>query len=206
MDHDPRQPTRVRSVSRRDIALMQTTRLTLRPLRPSDADAIVAGVGNYDVSKWLAVVPFPYTHEDARQFLSSSAAERRLTWAICDADAFQGIVSIAGEFGYWLTRDAWGRGYATEAGTAAIDAAFADPTRTELRASFMLGNDRSEQVLRKLGFRQTGVSERSFRAYGQTAPAANLEITRVDWRRSRGLSPRRWWSIAQGSDMSEPAR
>ena len=48
---------------------LRTPRLTLRPLTYDDCDAIAEGVGNYDVSRWLAVVPYPYSVEDARAFL-----------------------------------------------------------------------------------------------------------------------------------------
>jgi RimJ/RimL family protein N-acetyltransferase len=187
----------------RDIATIHTDRLLLRPLVPGDAAAIVAGVGNYDVSKWLSVVPFPYSEADARAFLGSPAAQARLAWGICDDEGLQGVVSIDGEFGYWLNRRAWGRGYATEAGRAAVDAAFADPTRAELGAGYMIGNDRSAQVLAKLGFTRIGTTERMFRAFGQTAPAAVLRLTRAEWRRERGLSLRPRWSIARPSEMPE---
>ena len=172
----------------RDIARITTDQLLLRPLRLSDAGAVVAGAGNYDVAKWLAVVPFPYDETDARDFLLSPAAQARRAWAICEKaedGALCGIVSIGDELGYWLARGVWGRGYAREAARAAVDAAFADPTRSWLRVSHMVGNERSEKVIRGLGFRYAGTEPRTFRALGQKAETAIYRMTRSDWRRLR---------------------
>ncbi|SFG05131.1 Protein N-acetyltransferase, RimJ/RimL family [Palleronia marisminoris] len=169
----------------RDIAYLTTARLVLRPLYHDDAEAIVAGVGNYDVAKWLAVVPFPYDHGDAEAFLTSSAAEPRRAWAICDADGLCGVISAQDELGYWLARPVWGRGYGREAAEAARDAAFADPTRKQLSVSHMVGNHRSERLIRSLGFRPVGTTRRRFRALGQDADTALYEMTRADWRRLR---------------------
>ncbi|WP_375261352.1 GNAT family N-acetyltransferase [Palleronia sp.] len=174
----------------RDIAHLTTERLVLRPLRPDDADAVVAGVGNYDVAKWLAVVPFPYDRSDAESFLASTAAEARRTWAICDASGLCGVISAQDELGYWLARSAWGRGYAREAAEAVRDAVFADPTRKRLTVSHMVGNDRSEKVIRYLGFRAVGATRRRFRALGQDAETVLYEMTRAEWRRLRRAAQR----------------
>ncbi|TDL83525.1 N-acetyltransferase [Palleronia sediminis] len=189
-----------------DTAYLTGARLRLRPLRAGDADAIVAGVGNYDVSKWLAVVPFPYARHDAEAFIASPAAEPRRTWAICDDGGLCGVISIAGEFGYWLDRRAWGQGYATEAGRLVLDAAFADPTRDSLASCYMATNARSARVLDKLGFRHAGTAERMFRAYGQTAAAHLVVVTRADWRAVRGLRRRGWSSIGLFSKSPEAPR
>ena len=174
----------------RDIAYLTTERLVLRPLCADDADEIVAGVGNYDVAKWLAVVPFPYRRADAEEFLASSAAEPRRAWAICSGDALCGIISAQDELGYWLARPAWGQGYASEAAKAVRDAIFADPTRKTLSVSHMAGNDRSERVIRGIGFREIGTMRRRFRALGQDAEAVLYEMTRAEWRRLRHAQQR----------------
>ncbi len=177
----------------RDIATLRTARLVLRPFRTEDAEDIAAAVANYDVARWLAVIPFPYGRVDAEAFLGSTAAEARRSWAVCNADGLVGAISVSGELGFWLARPFWGRGYLTEAGAAVVDAAFADPSRHHLVASHMIGNDRSARVLEKLGFRQTAIETRHFVALGQEAPVRRLVMTRREWRRLRGRSR---WSIA----------
>ncbi|MGI9393232.1 MAG: GNAT family N-acetyltransferase, partial [Boseongicola sp.] len=79
-----------------------TPRLTLRPLELTDADAIVEGVGNYDVSKWLSVVPYPYDRTDADWFLEKTIESRAPIWAIYDDTGLQGLIGLENELGYWL--------------------------------------------------------------------------------------------------------
>ncbi|TRD21878.1 GNAT family N-acetyltransferase [Palleronia caenipelagi] len=191
-----------------DIAWIDTDRLHLRPLTPADGPALVEGVGNYDVSRWLSVVPFPYTQADAEAFVASPFAEARRCWAICRKDRpndLMGLISIAGEIGFWLARPHWGQGYASEACAAVIDAAFADPNRKEVSISHMHGNEGSRRVIEKMGFRHVGDEERHFRALGQEAPVRLYRMTRAEWREQRGLRRSGWWSIARTEQKTEQA-
>ena len=47
------------------VAALTTKRLQLRPPVASDATAITAILNDFEISKWLSVVPFPYTRADA---------------------------------------------------------------------------------------------------------------------------------------------
>ena len=47
-----------------------TSRLHLSRHEPWDVDALVRGLNNLNVSKWLARVPFPYGRADALAFLA----------------------------------------------------------------------------------------------------------------------------------------
>ena len=60
------------------------------------------------------------------------------------------------ELGYLLRRDRWGRGLATEAARAILDAAFDDLGADEVMAVVDEGNEASLNVLRKLGFAEVG--------------------------------------------------
>ncbi len=178
----------------RDIAILRTARLLLRPLRPEDAAAVTRGVGDRDVARWLGAVPFPYRLSDAERFLESPAAVPRRAWAVCDLGGLVGAVSVDGELGYWLAREAWGRGFATEAVEAAVSAAFADPQRRSLEAAHVVGNDRSARLLARLGFRETG-NERCFVwTLGHDVPIRRTAITRARWgwlgKRRRGACRR----------------
>jgi RimJ/RimL family protein N-acetyltransferase len=65
--------------------------------------------------------------------------------------------SGAVELGYWIARQHWGKGFATEAGRALIDIARALKL-PRLEASHFLDNPASGRVLEKLGFVPTGLS------------------------------------------------
>ena len=50
--------------------IIETDWLILRQYRLEDADDIVEGLNNLNVSKWLAGAPYPYTKEDALKFIN----------------------------------------------------------------------------------------------------------------------------------------
>ena len=65
------------------------------------------------------------------------------------------------EVGWKLARDAWGQGYATEAGRAAIDWAWSALDATELISIIQPGNAASVRVAERLGMRR--LREESFK-------------------------------------------
>ena len=169
------------------IPVLDTARLRLRPVTPADAPAIVEGVGDWDVAKWLAVVPHPYTADDAREFIEDIAPRAEGLWVIDDG-ALAGIISVEGEIGYWLARDRWGRGYATEAGRAVVDWHFGRGAR-DLTSGYFDGNDRSGGVLAKLGFQPAGDRVKGCLARGEDVLSHRVMLTRAGWRAGRaGLS------------------
>ena len=167
---------------------LRTPRLTLRPLEMTDADAIVTGVGNFDVSKWLAVVPYPYGGADARWFLNRVREERRKVWAICNAHGLVGVGGIEDELGYWLARPAWRKGYGFEAAHAIVEHWFSDPAADTLMSHVFDGNDRSAAILTALGFRPVARVERDARALSQKVTAVKVSLTRADWERRQDFT------------------
>ena len=95
--------------------------------------------------------------------------------------------SGAVEFGYWIARPHWGRGFASEAGRALIAIARALGL-TRLEASHFLDNPASGRVLEKLGFQSTGISRRAQRCPRRRDPGALL---RLEWP-SRRMKTRCW--------------
>src|SRR5690606_4669975 len=118
-----------------------TPRLLLRPASPEDAGALFPLIDNWNVARWLGVVPWPYTMADMEHFLGDIAAPRSSSpfpvFAICrdgvpiGCAEWRGCAPSSGgagdamtELGYWLGEPHWGRGYATEAVSALISHAF----------------------------------------------------------------------------------
>lgn len=146
----------------------RTRRLTLRPGWPEDAAVLAAAIAHEAVVMNLARVPWPYTEADAASFLVTPRSRGEAVFMICAHEgAVPRLIGTIGlhphgddhELGYWLSPDAWGRGYATEAGRAVVEIArHALPIR-RLRAGHFADNPASGRVLRKLGFRDTGARE-----------------------------------------------
>lgn len=160
---------------------LRTPRLTLRPLQDDDAEAIARGVGNFDVSKWLAVVPYPYDTDDARSFLARVAMQDNPFWAICDDDGLQGIISLDDELAYWLARGVWGRGYGFEAAVAVVGHWFSDPDAGDLRSGYFDGNERSGALLSALGFTATERITRYAKSFQQDVVSNQMMLSRKSW-------------------------
>lgn len=167
---------------------IETERLLLRPLRPADAPRLVEALADWQVVKWLAVVPWPYAAEDADWFVAANAPGGSLreagerTWAIAPRDepsGLLGVMGLGGELGYWLASEAWGRGLATEAARAVLLAHFADPEAGDVLSGWFDGNERSERVLRKLGFEEVGAGPRDCLARGEDVLSHAMRLTRA---------------------------
>lgn len=158
-----------------------TDRLRLRPVQATDEAAVVAALNDIAVTGWLAVVPFPYSPADFRQFLGGHATPGE-TFAIDDAQGLAGIMGLADRtLGYWLAPAVHGRGYATEAARAALAAHFADDPADILSGHFE-GNHRSARVLEKLGFVECGRDMKFCCALNRDRPHVNMRLARAAFR------------------------
>lgn len=162
----------------------RTQRLMLRPGWIEDAPELARAMGHHEVVRNLSRAPWPYTLGDAESFLSRPA-NAGVNFLICALeDGVSRIVGSVGygrlgnepaELGYWITPDAWGRGYATEAGRAVIDIARTMGVE-RLSAGHFADNPASGRVLRKLGFHATGRTvPRYSRGRGGEAPCVEYE-------------------------------
>ena len=154
----------------------RTERLLLRPGWAEDAPALAQAIADEAIVRNLASAPWPFALRDAEAFLAAprdpvlpsfliyerTAADPQLVGACGLGRRLSGAV----EMGYWIARDHWNRGFATEAGLAllgiaealallAIAGALGLP---RLEASYFIDNPASGRVLEKLGFLATGIA------------------------------------------------
>jgi RimJ/RimL family protein N-acetyltransferase len=148
---------------------VRTNRLSLRPWNQDDAPALVQACNDPEVERWLPVIPSPYREEDAQTFIAQSRESweqgESFNFAIVDAETGQLAGSIAmrarrfsvGHIGYWVARDARGRGVATEALRALCRWAVEtlDVKRLELLTD--TDNHGSQRVAEKAGFQREGI-------------------------------------------------
>jgi RimJ/RimL family protein N-acetyltransferase len=159
-------------------ASLKTARLTLRPVGPDDQADILAAM-SLDVARWLSVVPYPYGAADFQHFWTQVAVPGK-TFVIEDATGFAGVMGIEGSFGYWLALRAQGLGYATEAARAVLSSRFLDDP-SPVVTYYFAENDRSANVLRKLGFRQTGQGMKHCKALGAARAHVNVALSFADF-------------------------
>lgn len=145
---------------------VETARLSLRPLSPADAERHHALVGNDPRVTWNGKA---VTLEESRKVLEGRARhwdEHGFgMWAVLEKDTGR-MLGHAGlqrlentgevEVAYYLGQSAWGKGYATEAGAAALRFGFETLTLPRVVAVVRPENLASQRVLAKLGLRHLG--------------------------------------------------
>ena len=145
----------------------RTERLLLRPGWAEDAPELARAIADEQVVRNLATAPWPYGLEDAEAFLAAPRDPVMPSFLITErTEGAPRIVGSCGlgrrpsgavEMGYWIGRQHWGKGFATEASRALIEIAKALKL-PRLEASHFLDNPASGRVLEKLGFVATGMS------------------------------------------------
>ena len=173
--------------------IIETERLLLRPLRDSDGPEIATKINNYEISKNLARVPFPYTLADAEDFLDWAATlDDRSAFRVISIkqqpDELIGIISYdwshdnqRAELGYWLLQKHWGKGLMTEAAHAMVELAFTHSGLEHLSSCFFNENPASGKVLAHAGFQVTGPCLHFSKARGHDVPVTTVELTKTQW-------------------------
>lgn len=167
---------------------LRTPRLRLRQRRRGDVPAFLDGLNDWEVVRWLTVVPYPYTLDDVDDWLA-----RRKPIAVGNAHftierpdmGMIGVVSLDNHLGYWLARAQHGRGYMTEACVALLEWHFASRPDDVVPSSYHVGNDASAAVQRKLGFVGTGTREMRFvRSQKREVEHIDTSLTRAKFEAS----------------------
>ena len=145
----------------------RTSRLLLRPGWPEDAPALAQAIADETIVRNLANAPWPYGLAEAQAYLAApkdpvlpslllfartSAAPQLVGSCALMRKKESGSVVL----GYWISREHWGRGYATEAGLQMVEIARIIGLQ-RLEASYFVDNPASGRVLEKLGFAATGL-------------------------------------------------
>lgn len=142
--------------------------ITLRAMTSADVDALVAACRDPEIPRWTRV-PVPYRRADALSWIAGSELELdagvTIGWLAVDAeDRLLASISVmqidraagTGEIGYWVAREARGRGVATRAVRLVRDWAPAALGLTTLEIEAHEDNLASQAVARSAGFTETG--------------------------------------------------
>lgn len=157
--------------------ILETRSLILRPWRMKDIDALVEGLNNLEVARWLAFVPHPYRREDGltwidhcRRLSSDDGVPRAYEFAIeHKADhAMIGGVSLSNidptrgsaGGGLWINAAFQRRGYGREAFGERIRFAFDTLHLLELHNGYFPGNEPSWDLQRRFGYKHTAEAPR----------------------------------------------
>jgi RimJ/RimL family protein N-acetyltransferase len=145
-------------------------RITLRLPADADVDAVVEACRDPEIPRWTQV-PDDYRESHAREWLEMQARRREagsgLHLVIVDAGdgsllgaiAFAGIDwdDLRGSIGYWVTREARGRGVATRAVTLLATWGFEELGFGRIEIKTEPGNAISQRVAQRAGFTREGL-------------------------------------------------
>ena len=177
-----------------DFTPLKTDRLTLRPPRPEDAEALHRLVNDWAVVRMLTKLPFPYPREMMDRWIAAAERDLRAGTAVHvlitgeedGREILLGVVGLrrsgktAATLGYWVAPRFWGHGVATEAASRVARWAMANLPIEKLSASVAVDNPASAGVLRRVGFREAGAGTQEFVARGGKHPVTRFVATRAD--------------------------
>jgi RimJ/RimL family protein N-acetyltransferase len=159
-----------------------TARLALRPPTLADAPRLARLANDFEVLKTTGGMPFPYGIADAEGYVRRGEVCDPAREAVFAIDlvgegpigglGFHPTGEAGPEVGYWIGRDYWGRGLASEMLLAAMAWARSGWGKRCVVASHFIDNPASARVLIKAGFLHTGrVQPRPCRSRGEDLPA-----------------------------------
>lgn len=150
------------SIQHRLPATITTARLLLTTPVHAHVPEMAVLANNRAIYEVLARLPHPYAESDGYFFVDTIArGPEEFAWSILHDGRYLGTIGLhllpgqASELGYWLGQPHWGQGYATEAAHAVVAAA-RNAGCAELRSRALSTNAGSRNVLRKVGFVETG--------------------------------------------------
>jgi RimJ/RimL family protein N-acetyltransferase len=142
--------------------------VALRGYRPEDADQLVAILRDPDIVRWTRV-PADYSHADFEAYLGVVAdhldAGEALSLLVVDADDHDRVLGSCGlhelasgrpDIGYWVAKEARGRGVAPRATRLLRDYAAQTLGLPHIEVLVHPDNASSQRAAEKAGFHRTG--------------------------------------------------
>lgn len=175
---------------------LQTERLTLRLLTPSDRAAIFDIFSHPEVMRYWSSLPYAEMAQaerlitgslegyEAGEFLQLGI-ERRADSALigtCTLFSFH-LPSRRAEIGYALGRPYWGQGYMHEALQRWVQYAFEDLDLNRLEADIDPRNAASAKTLQRLGFLKEGFMCERWIVGDEVSDTEFYGLLRKDWRK-----------------------
>ena len=152
--------------------VIETERLILRKWNMEDIKDMVKGLNNINVAKWLATVPFPYTIQDAKDFIQKTIDNDLYNFAIVlksenkviggtqltNIDLENGTAGG----GIWINEKYQGYGYGQEAFGARIKYAFEVLGLRRLENGYFKENEKSHKMQLRFGYKDEGIRRKRF--------------------------------------------
>lgn len=178
-----------------EIPELITERLILRGLRESDLDDVYQQVQDRDIAVTTELIPHPYEPHMAVEWFEQVGQSFRSQRGLCWAIALSGIDSLIGSIslrvsaehlranlGYWVGKEHWGRGIATEAAQAAVDFGFCVLKLNRIEACSFANNTASCRVLEKCGLKHEGTFREHIVKWGEVVDVMHFGLIAREYR------------------------
>lgn len=181
---------------------LETARLILREWEHRDLDDLIDGLNNLEVTKWLAFVPYPYTRNDAENWInccSEIKAKNKDSYEFAIELKSEGKViggtslNIIDKFqkigggGIWINAKYQNHGYGIEAFRERLRFAFEELSLRRIENGFFKGNFSSFKMLDKLGYQLEGMRRKRLicMANGEIKDEYICGLLSEEWRKTQ---------------------
>ena len=138
---------------------LHTDNLVIKKPSEKHLNSLIKELNNWNISKWLIEVPYPYSIDDAKYWVKKTKQDQ-YSLNIYLKNKLIGGVSLSNqrenskwELGYWIGEEYWGNGYAIEACENLISYFFSNTNNSIIYASHMKDNIKSKKIIINLGFK-----------------------------------------------------
>ncbi|HEU5303919.1 MAG TPA: GNAT family N-acetyltransferase [Gemmatimonadales bacterium] len=159
---------------------LRTARLLLGRFEPEDAAELQRLASAREIADTTLSIPHPYALDHARAWIANQRREsvrgRATNFAVRLSPGSTLIGSIGlrdidpehlqAELGFWIGREWWGQGYASEAAREMIRFGFDELGLNRIYAHHMVRNPAAGHVLRHAGMQREGLLRERVRKWG----------------------------------------
>jgi RimJ/RimL family protein N-acetyltransferase len=153
-----------------DLPVLETERLVLRPFSFADEKEVQRLAGDRDIAELTSAVPHPYEDGMAEAWIATHEEDFKLNKSMTLAITIKSSESLVGamsllnmstanrraELGYWVGKEYWCNGFASEAARLIIAYGFRALGLHRVHGRCLKGNKASSRVMEKAGMRYEG--------------------------------------------------
>lgn len=176
------------------MTILQTERLTLRPLTLDDGEQIEVLAGDKDVAKTTSNIPHPYPKGAGKQFVVGTKEliknKKLILFGIVQKQSQDliGVINLnlslehhRAEFGYFIGKEFWGKGYGTEAAQALLTYGFQQLPLNRIYAAAFAENLGSRRIMEKIGLIYEGLLHEHMVRNDQTHDVVYYGLTKAQY-------------------------
>lgn len=178
--------------------------LQLRSLQSTDAGELFEAVNSSreHLRPWMPWVDMTQKPEHSQQFiqqiLHQQDAQEAMALGIFQNARLAGTVGMHGwdhhlkkaNLGYWIAKEHEGKGLVLASMKSFIDFLFSKAGLNKVEIHYMLANERSASVARRLGFKVEGVIRQSYILHGNYHDLVVTGLLRNEWKGLPGFTAR----------------